>query len=120
MDFDGENVTFTWDVVGVAESGAAALDLAKQPVSVIEALATAVGNAQFAIYGKASLDDTVWTLVDTAPLNGTTTNVDGKPATTLSISEATTTLAEEGTAAGEAPKFFKILLSTEKKPAKTL
>ena len=114
MNFDGENVTFTWDVVGVSESGST-IDLNEQPISVVEALATAVGNAQFAIYGKASLDDANWTLVDTAPLNGTTTNVDGKPATTLSISEATSELAK-----GTAPKFFKILLSTEKKPAKTL
>ena len=119
MDFDGENVTFTWDVVGVNEDGAP-VTLADQPASVVEALATAVTNAKFAIYGKASLDDANWTLVRTAPVAGSTSNDGGKPSTTLSISEATATLGAQGTAQGEAPKFFKVLLSTEKNPAETL
>lgn len=119
MDFDGENVTFTWDVVGVNEDGAP-VTLADQPASVVEALATAVTNAKFAIYGKASLDDANWTLVRTEPVAGSTSNDGGKPSTTLSISEATATLDAQGTAQGEAPKFFKVLLSTEKNPAETL
>lgn len=119
MDFDGENITFTWDVVGVSESGAATA-LADQPVSVVEALAKAVSNAKYAIYGKTSLDDATWTLVRTEQVKGSTTNVNGKPTTTLSISEATTTLANEGASEGQAPKFFKVILSTEENPAKTL
>lgn len=119
MDFDGENITFTWDVVGVSESGAATA-LADQPASVVEALAKAVSNAKYAIYGKTSLDDATWTLVRTEQVKGSTSNVNGKPTTTLSISEATTTLANEGASEGQAPKFFKVILSTEENPAKTL
>ena len=119
MDFDGENITFTWDVVGVSESGAATA-LADQPVSVVEALAKAVSNAKYAIYGKTSLDDATWTLVRTEQVKGSTSNVNGKPTTTLSISEATTTLANEGASEGQAPKFFKVILSTEENPAETL
>ena len=126
--FDGTSkVTFVWDVVGVfvedfrgttGETPAGDhFDAESKTWTVTKLFSEADTSAKFAIYGKANLDDEKWTLVADVPVTGSTESASGSPTTTIDTNDLK---GLENLPEGWEPKFFKVILSTDKKTATTL